>query len=143
MALDAMPTPKPDWMKDRESFDAEIRARGMIGYWMIPTRSIGFREPQATYSPHLWTWASLREMAYGAVAHVPKEEAHRRFVGLHHPELKAGTAPHYFLGCQLLQAREKAPAHRHTMDAIRFVVQGDGGAHTSDRKSTRLNSSHT
>lgn len=121
-----------DWNRDRESFDDEVRRRGMVGYWMIPTRSIGFREPKASYAPRLWTWQSLREIAYAAVDHVPKEEAHRRFVGLQHPDLKLGTAPHYYLGCQLLKAREKAPAHRHTMDAIRFVVQGSGGAHTSN-----------
>ncbi len=130
MALDAIAR-DADWRQDRGSFDAEVRRRAMVGYWMIPTRSIGFREPKAAYAPWLWTWDSLREIAYGAVDHVPKEEAHRRFIGLQHPELTRGTAPNYYLGCQLLKAHELAPAHRHTMDALRFVVEGDGGAYTT------------
>jgi gentisate 1,2-dioxygenase len=34
------------------------------------------------------------------------------------------------LGGQLIKAGETAPPHRHTMDAVRFVVEGDGSACT-------------
>ena len=62
MALDTTPlSASDDWRRDRTSFDDEVRRRNMVGYWMIPNRSIGFREPKAGYAPHLWTWESSTE----------------------------------------------------------------------------------
>ena len=115
---------------DREAFDRDIRRQNLLGYWMIPTRSDGFREPKPSYGPFLWDWATLHRSLHEAVGHVPKEEAHRRFIGFQHPDLKMGTVPNVILGGQLITAGEIAPPHRHTMDAIRFVVEGDGKAAT-------------
>lgn len=109
-----------------DAFDHKVRKKGLIGYWMIPNRSNTNREPQAVYGPHLWPWRDISEILHEAVNNVPKEEAHRRFIGYQHPDLEMGTTPNLMLGAQLLVAREEAPCHRHTMDAVRFVVQGDG-----------------
>ena len=56
------------------------------------------------------------------------EEAFRRFIGYQHPELKLGTAHTLLMGAQMVRPGEFAPAHRHTMGAIRFVVEGHGAA---------------
>ena len=93
---------------------------------MIPSRSDGFREPKPRYAPFIWDWPTLCDSLYEAVGNIPPEEAIRRFIGYQHPELKIGTAPNLILGAQLILAGETAPPHRHTMDAVRFVVQGDG-----------------
>jgi gentisate 1,2-dioxygenase len=111
---------------ERAAFDRGIRAHNLLGYWMIPTRSDGFREPKPSYGPHKWDWVTLRRSLGEAIGNVPKEEAHRRFIGFQHPDLKLGTTPNLILGGQLIAAGETAPPHRHTMDAIRFVVEGDG-----------------
>jgi gentisate 1,2-dioxygenase len=113
-----------------EDFNEEVRRRRMVGYWMLPNTSDARREPIARYKPMLWEWSELSRTIYQAAEIVPKEIAYRRFVGLQHPDLELGTAPNYYLGCQLILAGERAPAHRHTMDAVRFVVEGDGSTHT-------------
>jgi gentisate 1,2-dioxygenase len=113
-----------------EDFNAEVRRRGMVGYWMLPNTSDARREPIARYQPKLWEWSELSRTIHQAAEIVPKEMAYRRFVGLQHPDLELGTVPNYYLGCQLILAGERAPAHRHTMDAVRFVVEGDGSTHT-------------
>lgn len=110
----------------RSAFDAGIRAQNLLGYWMIPTRSDGFREPKPSYAPFRWDWATLHRSLHEAVDNVSPEEAHRRFIGFQHPELKIGTSPNLILGAQLILSGETAPPHRHTMDAVRFVVEGDG-----------------
>lgn len=116
--------------EDRDAFDRRLKAEDLLGYWMIPGRSDGYREPQPRYAPKLWGWQSLRGALDEAATHITKEEAHRRFIGLQHPDLEVGTTPNLMLGAQLIQAGETAPPHRHTMDAVRFVVEGDGGACT-------------
>lgn len=121
MVANTEPTPE-----QREAFDRAIRAQNLLGYWMIPTRSDGFREPKPSYGPHKWDWATLRRSLHDAIDNVSKEEAHRRFIGFQHPSLKMGTTPNLILGGQLITAGEVAPPHRHTMDAVRFVVEGDG-----------------
>jgi gentisate 1,2-dioxygenase len=42
--------------------------------------------------------------------------------------LKLGTAHTLLMGAQMVRPGEFAPAHRHTMGAIRFVVEGRGAA---------------
>lgn len=113
-----------------DAFNESIKRRNLLGYWMLSTTSDRDREPSPTYRPFLWDWATVREAIYEAAVRVPKEQAYRRFIGMKHPDLPTGTAPNYFLGCQLILAGESAPAHRHTMDAVRLVIEGDGSTCT-------------
>jgi gentisate 1,2-dioxygenase len=97
---------------------------------MISSRTTGFREPTPDYGPFLWKWDEIEAILAAAVDHVPPEEAHRRFIGFQHPDVAMGTTPNLVLGGQMILPSETAPCHRHTMDAIRFVVDGDGSAGT-------------
>jgi len=36
-----------------EDFNQELREKNLIGYWMIPNRSDGFREPKPSFGPYL------------------------------------------------------------------------------------------
>lgn len=114
----------------REDFDRKVRAKGLLGYWMIANRSNTDREPEPDYGPHYWPWADIAQILREAVDNVPRQEAHRRFIGFQHPEIDMGTTPNLMLGAQLLVPGEEAPCHRHTMDAVRFVVEGDGSTAT-------------
>lgn len=116
----------PSSPESRLMFDQRVRGSHLLGYWMIPSRSDGYREPVPSYGSYLWPWDTMEKILWEAVDHVPKEEAHRRFIGFQHPDLDMGSTPNLMLGAQLLIPGEKAPCHRHTMDAIRFVIQGDG-----------------
>jgi len=111
-----------------EDFNDEIKKKNLIGYWMIPNRSDGFREPQALFEPFLWKWGELYDALNRAVEHIRPEEAYRRFIGFQHPQLKMGTSHSLLMGGQLVRPGEIAPAHRHMMEAIRFVIKGKGAA---------------
>jgi len=114
----------------REAFDRKVREADLLGYWMIPSRSDGYREPTPSYGPYLWHWDDLNEIIHEAIDNIPPEEAMRRFIGFQHPDIKMGTTPNLMMGAQLLDQGEYAPCHRHTMDAVRFVTIGDGSTAT-------------
>ena len=111
-----------------EELNQKLKQQHLIGYWTIPNTSTGFREPEANYGPFLWKWNEIRAALDDAARFVRPEEAFRRFIGYQHPELKLGTEHTLLLGAQMVRPGEFAPAHRHTMGAIRFVVEGRGAA---------------
>jgi gentisate 1,2-dioxygenase len=111
-----------------ENLNQELKQNHLIGYWTIPNTSTGFREPEPGFKPFLWKWQDIRGALDKAAEHIRPEEAFRRFIGYQHPELKFGTAHTLLMGAQMVRPGEFAPAHRHTMEAIRFVVEGHGAA---------------
>ena len=111
-----------------EELNQELKKNDLIGYWTIPNTSTGFREPEPGFRPFLWKWKIIRDALEKAAQHIRPEEAFRRFIGYQHPELKLGTAHTLLMGAQMVCPGEFAPAHRHTMEAIRFVVEGRGAA---------------
>lgn len=111
-----------------EELNQKLKEQNLIGYWTIPNTSTGFRQPEANYRPFLWKWNEIRPALDDAAKFIRPEEAFRRFIGYQHPELKMGTAHTLLMGAQMVRPGEFAPAHRHTMGAIRFVVEGHGAA---------------
>ncbi len=111
-----------------DEFNEEIKKKNLIGYWMIPNRSDGFREPSPNFEPFLWKWADIYDSLNRAVEYIRPEDAYRRFIGFQHPQLKMGTAHSLLMGGQMILPGEFAPAHRHMMEAIRFVVKGKGAS---------------
>jgi gentisate 1,2-dioxygenase len=111
-----------------DELNEELKEKNLIGYWTIPNTSTGFREPEPNYGPFLWRWQEIRAALDQAAQFIRPEEAFRRFIGYQHPQLKMGTAHTLLMGAQMVRPGEFAPAHRHTMGAIRFVVEGCGAA---------------
>jgi gentisate 1,2-dioxygenase len=111
-----------------EELNQKLKEQNLIGYWTIPNTSTGFREPEPSFRPFLWKWKAIRAALDRAAQLIRPEDAFRRFIGYQHPELKLGTAHTLLMGAQMVQPGEFAPAHRHTMGAIRFVVEGHGAA---------------
>jgi gentisate 1,2-dioxygenase len=109
-----------------EELNQQLKENHLIGYWTIPNTSTGFREPEPGFRPFLWKWKNIRVALEKAAEHIRPEEAFRRFIGYQHPDLKLGTAHTLLMGAQMVRTGEFAPAHRHMMEAIRFVVEGHG-----------------
>ncbi len=92
----------------------------------VPTR-----KTQATH----WPYATLRPLLMRAGELTPMEKAERRVLVLANPghgleNMKA--SPAIYLGMQLLLPGEWAPSHRHTPNAVRMVVEGEGAYTTVD-----------
>ncbi|MFC3683773.1 cupin domain-containing protein [Hydrogenophaga luteola] len=92
----------------------------------VPTR--------ATQAVH-WPYATLKPLLLKAGELTPIEKAERRVLVLANPghgleNMKA--SPAIYLGMQLLLPGEWAPSHRHTPNAVRMVVEGEGAWTTVD-----------
>jgi gentisate 1,2-dioxygenase len=76
-----------------------------------------------------WSYEALRPLLLQAGELTPMEKAERRVLVLANPghgleKMQASSA--IYLGMQLLLPGEWAPAHRHTPNAVRMVVEGSG-----------------
>ncbi len=109
-----------------DGFTQELKERNLLGYWSIPNRNDEFRQPMPTFRPFIWKWRAIHDALWRASELIGRNEAHRRFIGFQHPDIPFGTSHTVLMGGQLVRPHEVAPAHRHTMEAIRFVVQGQG-----------------
>lgn len=85
--------------------------------------------PEPAAVPMLWRWSTLYPLAARSGELVPVGRGgERRAIALTNPGLP-GTAyatPTLWAAIQYLGPREKAPAHRHTQTAFRFVIEGEG-----------------
>ncbi|WP_218952205.1 cupin domain-containing protein [Amycolatopsis anabasis] len=85
--------------------------------------------PRPAAAAHRWRWRDLYPLAQRAGALVPVGRGgERRAIALANPGL-AGlphATPTLWAAVQYLGARETAPAHRHSQNAFRFVLEGEG-----------------
>jgi len=85
--------------------------------------------PRSNAQPHRWEWATLLELAGRAGTLVPVGRGgERRAIALANPSLggKPYVSPTLWAAIQYLMPGEDAPEHRHTQNAFRFVVEGEG-----------------
>ena len=122
---------------DLADLDRRLAEKQISGIWRIPQ---GARpgDPKTKVQPYLWKWADVYDGLVQARDRIDIERgtAERRTLRLVNP----GTPEHemtshtMLFAFQLIQPGEVAPPHRHTMAAIRFILQGKGGYTTSAAK---------
>lgn len=87
------------------------------------------RHPRPRAVAHVWRWADLYPLARQSGDLVPVGRGgERRAIGLANPGLGGDTyiTPTLWCAIQYLGPRETAPEHRHSQNAFRFVVEGEG-----------------
>ena len=85
--------------------------------------------PQPSAVPFAWKWADLLPLAEEAGDLVPVGRGgERRAVSLANPGLggRPYISPTLWCAIQYLGPHEVAPEHRHSQNAFRFVVEGEG-----------------
>src|SRR5215471_13741396 len=85
-------------------------------------------EPKSQTRPHLWRWQELRPQLLRSGELVSAAEAERRVLMLLNPGLEGRIATTHTLygGLQLILPGEVAATHRHTPNALRFIMEGEG-----------------
>ncbi|MFF8772473.1 cupin domain-containing protein [Kitasatospora sp. NPDC015120] len=87
------------------------------------------RHPRSRARPHRWKWRELSELAARSGELVPVGRGgERRAIALANPGLggRPYATPTLWAAIQYLMPGEDAPEHRHTQNAFRFVVEGEG-----------------
>ena len=88
---------------------------------------------------YLWRWQDMQPAIEQALAMKSVEAIERRVLSLispYSPEVagQAGTTLNLNAGLQILKPGETARPHRHSMSALRFVLQGEGAITAVDGK---------
>jgi len=94
--------------------------------------TVAHRANEGGPKAHLWPWSQLRGFIDEAMKVTTPAAVERRVLSLVEPgstNPAAGTTTNLSTALQVLLPGESARPHRHTMNAIRFVIEGNG-AHT-------------
>jgi gentisate 1,2-dioxygenase len=112
---------------DLARLDEEIAQYNLEGHWKL----VGGLppEPKPYAKPYLWRWHDIRRLLWRAGEMRGIEGgASRRTVRLCTPgHAMKWTTPTIHASVQLVKPGEVAEAHRHSMGAFRFVLEGRGG----------------
>jgi gentisate 1,2-dioxygenase len=111
-----------------EQLYKDFEAENLLPLWtqradLMPTH------PAPAAVPHVWKWSTLYPLAQRAGDLVPVGRGgERRAIALANPGLggRPYATPTLWAAIQYLGPREVAPDHRHTQNAFRFVVEGEG-----------------
>jgi gentisate 1,2-dioxygenase len=109
-----------------------MRERHLVPLWELEREIMGVR-PNPSTRAWLWQWGDLYSIAERAGELVSIERGgDRRAIALSNPGL--GGMPYatstLWAAVQWLNGREVAPAHRHTSQAVRFIIDGAGSYST-------------
>ncbi len=121
MALSARRTEK-----ELEQYCEALSAAGLDAPWSRPGPLI---EPKKTrVQSRLWRWAEIEPLLRRSAEFVaPGRGAERRILRLANPGVPERTSTHTIsVAVQYLLPGEVAPAHRHTPNALRFMLRGEG-----------------
>jgi gentisate 1,2-dioxygenase len=112
------------------SYRAGLNSRNVVPLWPSLRAALPHGRPTRRTQPVLWRYREIRPDLLKAGELTPIEKAERRVLVLANPGLgleNMQATPSIFIGLQLILPRERAPNHRHSPSAVRFVIEGSGG----------------
>lgn len=111
------------------AFEAQVQSEQLRPLWQLRPPG-AYLQPRTDQRGYLWRWKTLRGRMLEVKDLLPlgTEGSDRRVLLLQNPELGGAPATTRTLvaGVQLVDAGERAPVHRHTPGAIRFIIEGRG-----------------
>ena len=118
-----------------QDYVAALKALNLVPLWPSLRALLPPTQPQPNTRATHWPYASIRPLLLQAGELTPIEKAERRVLVLANPghgldKMQASAA--MYLGMQLLLPGEWAPSHRHTPNAVRLIVEGEGAYTTVD-----------
>ncbi len=107
----------------------DLRKLNLVPLWPSLRAMLPPGKPRPNTTPTFWSYQALRPLLLRSGELTPIEKAERRVLVLANPghgleNMKASAA--IYLGMQLLLPGERAPSHRHTPNAVRMIVEGEG-----------------
>ena len=118
-----------------QDYRDELTQLNLVPLWPSLRAVLPPGAPKPRTKAICWPYHSLRPLLLKAGELTPIEKAERRVLVLANPghgleKMQASSC--IYLGMQLLLPGELAPAHRHTPNAIRMIVEGEGAFTTVD-----------
>ncbi|HWP27982.1 MAG TPA: cupin domain-containing protein [Chloroflexota bacterium] len=132
---------EPTQVLDTEQYYAHLEALNVAPFWRLPDAVVRPFQPRPPCVPYVWRWRELYPELLRAVQVADLATgADRRVLTLVNPALRprAGATHTLTASLQLLMPGEVAPAHRHTMAALRFIIAGEGGYTVVEGEKVRM-----
>ena len=117
-----------------EDISRDWKAANMRPLW---ESALAHKVREGGPAPHHWKWKAVRPLIDDAMKVTSPAAVERRVLTLTDPEATGGagsTLTNLATGFQILLPGEKARPHRHTMNALRFVIEGNGASTVVDGK---------
>lgn len=117
---------------DLDDLYGDMKRASLTPLWQLEADIMPW-QPKPKAVPWLWKWSGLFDIARRSGNLVPIERGgDRRAIALSNPGLegKPFATPTMWAAVQWLNGREVAPAHRHTAQAVRFIIDGKGAYST-------------
>lgn len=109
-----------------EAYCAWLHEAGLDAPWSRPGPLIEAKKSRV--EPYLWQWTEIEPRLRRSPEFVaPGRGSERRILRLANPGVPERTSAHTLsVAVQYLLPGETAPAHRHTPNALRFMLKGQG-----------------
>src|SRR5713101_3338780 len=110
--------------EELERYCADLRAAGLDAPWSRPGPLI--EQKKTRVESRLWQWAEIEPLLRRTAEFMaPGRGGERRILRIANPGVPERTSTHTIsVALQSLLPGEVAPAHRHTPNAIRFMLRG-------------------
>lgn len=111
----------------RAEFYTRLRERRLAPLWEVLSALVP-RTPKSPAAFAKWSYPEIEPLLLEAGGLITAAEAERRVLILENPAMpgRSRITNTLYAGLQLILPGEVAPAHRHTQNALRFVMAGDG-----------------
>ena len=116
-----------DVLAARAEFYERLKPHGLAPLWEVLSALVT-PTPRTPVATAKWSFSTLEPLLLEAGQLITAAEAERRVLILENPALvgRSRITSTLYAGLQLILPGEVAPAHRHTQNALRFVLSGSG-----------------
>src|SRR5215472_13280617 len=127
-----MARPATRSVEELDQYLALVRAVGLDAPWSRPGPLI--ESKKTGVQPRVWRWAEIEPLLRRSSDFIaPGQGTERRILRLANPGVPERTSTHTLsVAVQYLLPGEVAPAHSHSPNALRFMMQGQGAYTTVD-----------
>ncbi len=124
-----MPTQLGTLEELSQEYRDQLTTQAAMPLWPAMRDILPYGQPIRRTLPHLWRYRELRPLLLQAGELTPIEKAERRVLMLANPGLEGApfATASIFFGLQLILPGEVAPNHKHSIAAVRLIVEGEGG----------------
>jgi gentisate 1,2-dioxygenase len=111
----------------RDDFYERLTPEGLAPLWKV-LAGLVTPTPRTTAVAAAWSFDRIQPLLMEAGNLITAAETERRVLILENPALpgQSRITSTLYAGLQLILPGEVAPAHRHTQNALRFIMQGSG-----------------
>lgn len=122
-----------------DGFYEGLPAKHLSALWRV-SRNLVRPELKSKAVPMQWRYDDVRPLLTEAGELVTTEEVDRRVLVLDNPGLpgQSQATGTLYAGVQMILPGETAPAHRHTISALRFILEGEGAFTAVEGEETQM-----